>query len=277
MVLRQFPPFQAADGAFGNAKADALARHRSALAYSLMLRAHGEALMAAAADLPVAMVKGPVFSRTIYPAPNLRTFTDIDLLVAPDAEPQLALLLHKQGFQLAEYKRDPNRQEWKWLHRDNDAVMIEVHTNLVHHPELRAAMSVSFQDLAGIAETPAALLTVALVHGALHRFERLRQVVDICQAARQLKTVTEERRLELLLQSTGARWAAVVGLDLAFRLFAEPRCRELACGLGPARYSRFARLLVSPSTISSAMTSARVYHSWRRQAFRLLLKRSRAF
>jgi len=60
-VLRHFPPFQG-DPAFADARANALARHRSKLTYSLMLRTHGEALMAAAAGLPIAMVKGPVFS-----------------------------------------------------------------------------------------------------------------------------------------------------------------------------------------------------------------------
>ena len=257
-------------------KADALARHRSKLTYSLMLRSHGEAVTAAAAGLPVVIVKGPVFSRTIYPSPGLRNFTDIDLLIAPEAEPQLARVLEQQGFKLAEYDRDPDRQEWKWLHRDNDALMIEVHTNLVHHPELREAMSISYEDVAGIAETPAALLTVALVHGALERYELLRHVVDVCQAARAVDTSEEERRFEALVQQTGARFAAIAGLDLAYRLFGEPRCRELARGLGPARYTALARLLLGRSAITSTMGGTRVLHSWRRQGFRVLLKRGGA-
>jgi len=276
MVLRQFPPLQA-DATFAGVKTDALARHRSKLVYSLMLRTHGNALMTAAAGLSVVMVKGPVFSRTIYPSPGLRNFTDIDLLIAPESEPQLARLLDKEGFRLAAYDRDPNRQEWKWLHRDNEALMIEVHTNLVHHPDLRAAMSVTFHDLAGIAETPAALLTVAVVHGALERYELLRQVVDVCQAARGVDTAEEERRFEALVQRTGVRFAAIAGLDLAYRLFREPRCRDLARGLGSARHVLLARLLLDRSAVTSTMSSARVYHSWRRQGFRLLLKYSRAF
>jgi glycosyltransferase involved in cell wall biosynthesis len=274
-VLRHFPPLQC-DAVFADVKADALARHRSKLTYALMLRTHGEALMAAAAGLPVAMVKGPVFSRTIYPATGLRNFTDIDLLVAPEAEPQLARVLEKQGFKLAEYDRDPDRQEWKWLHRDNDALMIEVHTNLVHHPELRQAMSLSYEDLAGIAETPAALLTVAVMHGALERYELLRQVVDVCQAARRVDTAEEERCFEALVQKAGARFAAIAGLDLGYRLLGEPRCRELARGLGPARYTALARLLLGRSAITSTMGSTRFLHSWRRQGFRVLLKRSGA-
>jgi glycosyltransferase involved in cell wall biosynthesis len=274
-VLRHYPPFKG-DATFAGIKADALARHRSKLTYSLMLRAHGEAMMTAAVSLPVVMVKGPVFSRTIYPSQGSRNFTDIDLLIASDAEPQLARLLEQQGFRLAEYDRDPNRQEWKWLHRDNDAIMVEVHTNLVHHPELRDAISIKYEDLAGVAETPAALLTVAVVHGALERYEMLRHVVDICQAARAVVTADEERRFEALVQQTGARLAAITGLDLAYRLLGEPRCRELARGLGAARYAVLARLLLGRSAITSTMGRTRLLHSWRRQGFRILLKRGGA-
>jgi hypothetical protein len=153
--------------------------------------------------------------------------------------------------------------------------MIEVHTNLVHHPELREALSLSFDDLDGIAETPAALLTVAVVHGAMERYELLRHVVDVCQAARGIDTTAEERRFEALVQRTGARFAAVAGLDLAYRLLGEPRCRELARGLGPARHAAVARLLLGRSAIVSTMDGARVLHSWRRQGFRTLLKRRR--
>ena len=233
-LLRRFPYF--GDETFGEAKTEAVARHRSALAFSLMLRTHADAIVAAAKGLPVAVVKGPVFSRALYPEPGLRTFTDLDLLIDPEAEPELARVLDQAGFAPATYDQDPNRQEWKWHHRDNDALMIEVHTNLVHHPHLRAAMSMTYADLSGIAETPAALLGIAALHGALHRFERLRHVVDICQAARRIGTSEEERRFERLIARTRTRFAATVGLDLAYRLFEEPRCRELARELGPSRH-----------------------------------------
>jgi len=273
VVLGRFPPFVGNDPAFAEAKAMAQALHRSAVAQALMLRTNGEAVIASA-GAPAVIVKGPVFARTIYPAPNLRTFTDVDILVAPEGEPTLARVLSEAGFQSAEYERDPARQEWKWVHRENDAVMIEVHTNLVHHPHLRAVMSIGFADLAGVAETPAALLTVAATHGALHRFEQLRQVVDICQAARHVRTVEEEARLAQLVDRTRTRFAAVVALDLAYRLLDEPRCRELALGLGPVPRMNLSRMLLGRSVIASTMGETRYLHSWRRQAFRFLLKHS---
>ncbi len=178
----------------------------------------------------------------------MRTFSDLDLLVAPEAEPRLARVLDEVGFAPATYEQDPIRREWRWHHRDNDALMIEVHTNLVHHPHLREAMSMTFADLAGIASTPPALLAVATLHGALHRFERLRHAVDICQAARLIGSAEEENRFAQLIERTRTRLGAIVGLDLAYRLFAEPRCRDLAHGLGklvtqgyPACYSAVRR------------------------------------
>ena len=273
-VLRNYPPFHD-DAAFADVKADALARQRPLLAYSLMLRAQLEALLPALTGQPVVVVKGPVFARSIYPAPHLRTFTDVDLLVAPEAVKEVGQVLDAHGFSLVGCSGDAHRQEWKWVCRHHEALAIEVHTNLAHHPELRAAISLTYRDLAGVAETPAGLLTVAVVHGALDCFERLRHVVDICQAARSLVTVDQERLLQVLVERTGARLAAITGLELAFGLFAEPRCRELARALGPVRYGAAARLLLRRSVFVSAMTSVRALHSWRRQAFRLLLKRRR--
>src|SRR5262245_54299890 len=63
-LLRHFHPSTRMRRSPGQ-RAQAQVRHRSALAYAMMLRKHGEALMAAA-RLPVVMVKGRVFARTIY-------------------------------------------------------------------------------------------------------------------------------------------------------------------------------------------------------------------
>ena len=117
---------------------------------------------------------------------------------------------------------------------------------------------------------------IAIVHGATHGFERLQNVVDVYQAARALNGAEEERRFDGLMERTGARFAAIVGLDLAHRLSGEPRCRELARALGPVRRTAVARRLMSPATITSAMSGVRSLYSWRRQAFRALIKESAA-
>jgi len=57
---------------------------------------------------------------------------------------------------------------------------------------------------------------------------------------------------------------------------AEPRCRDLARGLGSDPRIALSRLLLSRAVVTSTMGDSRYLHSWRRQAFRLLLKRTRS-
>jgi hypothetical protein len=272
-LLRNWPDADQA-GEHARARAVASRRHVVRVAFSSVLRGHGEALLAAARSLPVAVVKGPVFADTLYPDRSLRPFTDIDLLVEPEAAPRLAQILEEQDFVLHEQGHEHVRQEAKWAHRGNSVLMIEVHTNMVHHPDLRRAMSLTYEDLRGDAQSPAALLAIACIHGGLHRYERLQHVVDICQAARNLETVQDERQFEALIARSGARFAAVAGLQVAYRLMHEERCRDIARALGPVRGAALARLLIGRAAITSTMRSGRLYHSWRRQGFRELLKMS---
>jgi hypothetical protein len=162
-VLRNFPPFAGdpGDRAFAGAAADARARYRTARAFVLMLRGEHAALAAGAAGLPMAVIKGPVFARALYPEPELRTFTDIDVLVAPVAEPRLATLLATRGYELADDGTASVRNEWKWIKRDNPTLMIEVHTDVVHAPSLRASLSLTYDDLAEDTETPAGWCSAA--------------------------------------------------------------------------------------------------------------------
>ncbi len=272
-VLRNFVPF-AQGPEFAKAKEDAVARRRSAAVQAMMLRQHGNALLTAATGISAAIVKGPIFARHLYPVASLRPFTDIDFLVAPDAMRPFASLLEEHGFRLFDEENGRDRKEWKWLHRENDLVMVEVQTDLVHAPSLCGALSLTYEHIGDVVETPAALLAVAVIHGALGRhFELLGHLVDICMAARKLTTIEDERRFEQLMGRTGARLAARTGLELAGRLFAEPRCLEIARALGEVRHAGLAGLLIDRSVVLSTMTSARPLHSWRRQAFRVLLKR----
>jgi hypothetical protein len=274
-VLRHFPPF-GNDCEFSAAKADAVARHRQSLAMSAMLRQCARDLMAAAAGLPVAVVKGPAFARIIYPNIAMRPYTDIDLLVAPRCVPEVSEILANDGFMRAESDNDEHRREWKWLHRDNAALMVEVQTDLVHTDSLHSALSLTYDDIAGETETAAVQLIVAVVHGGLGaHFDKLRALVDICQAARMVATPNDEARFEALVARTGARLAACTGLGLAGHLFSEPRCLDIARALGPVRYSGIGRMLIDRSVVTSTNTPERWLYSWRRQAFRQLLKQTR--
>jgi hypothetical protein len=182
--------------------------------------------------------------------------------------------LHGHGFRFAGYSRqDPRRGEANWPHQANPLLNVEVHTNLVHGPSLQPSISLTYAEIEDDPTSPAALLMIALMHGAMHNFEKLRYLVDICQAARALPTVEQERALDRLATRTGGRLAARFGLELAGRAFAEPRCLELAKGLGKVDNVRFARMLIGRSVVLSADTRWRNLFAWRRNGFRTLLKR----
>ena len=269
-TLRHFP-ISIGDPRFEQAHLEANSRRVEALALSTMLRYHGGVILAAAESLPVTLVKGPVFADRMYP-PGLRPFGDIDLLAAPTALPQLASILRAQGFRRIEAGIDPTRLEDKWVHSDNEVLSIEVHTNLVHSARMREAFSLTYYDIEGNVDTPGTLLAIATMHGAMHYFAWLRHVVDICQAARAVTTSIEESRFELLADHTGTRLAGIIGLMLAYRLFDEVRCLEIARALGPTREFRFARLLIEGAVVSATMNGRFVYNAWRRFVFRELLR-----
>lgn len=274
-VLRHFP-WPDDDHAFAAARAKATERHRKGLSVALMLRQQADELVPQISHLPVALVKGPIFARTLYPDPSLRLFGDIDLLAAPEAVPDLEGVLRDHGFDPAEPANSLAARERKWVHRDNAALLVEVQTNLVHAPSLQGTLSLSFEDIAGKVGTPAAQLLVAVVHGGLGgHFDQLRSLVDICQAARALRTAGDETDFEALVSRTGTRFVAKSGLELAGRILKEPRCFSIANAIGPAPHIALARSLLNQRVVMSTMTSRRWMHSWRRQTFRYLMKQQR--
>jgi hypothetical protein len=76
-----------------------------------------------------------------------------------------------------------------------------------------------------------------------------------------------------MIGRTGARLAAVIGLELAGTIFQDSRCLEIASALKPARYSRLAGRLLGKAVITSTMGDRRALYSWRRQIVRELMKR----
>lgn len=271
-VMRNLAP-RFEDDDFAEVRAAALLKRRETAAFTIMLRQHADHILAAARDLPVTMVKGRAFAEDIYPHVSMRGFTDVDLLAAPSAIAPLEDILRAQGFQFVDWDHDPARLEAKWIHKDNPTLLVEVHSNLVHHPGLRRRMSLAYDDFEGAPRAPAAHLMIAIMHGALHQYERLRQMVDILQAARALRTRADEAQFERLVARSGGHLAATVGLNLAARMFDEPRCRDIARALGHTRHMPLAKVLISRRVVTSTMNAMRPLHTWRRKAFRSLLKR----
>jgi hypothetical protein len=260
---------------------EAVARRNAATGFSLMLRQRAERVMrrARAAGLRATVVKGPVFADGLYADRALRRFTDIDVLVAPEDVGALGEALAAEGFTLREANPSGAPKEWKWVDGEHEAVAVEVQTDLVHAASLGSSLALRHGDLVGEKGTddparPAALLAVASIHGAAHQFDRLLHVVDICQAARRLGDGEELGDFVDIVERCGARFAAVAGLDLAARLFDEPRCRAIAAALAPVRQRGLARSVLSGAVVASTMSRRRPLHSWRRSLFREMLKRS---
>jgi hypothetical protein len=80
-------------------------------------------------------------------------------------------------------------------------------------------------------------------------------------------------RFEDLVKAANARFVAVAGLELAGRIFREPRCTSIARELGSVSYTGLAGLLLGKGSVMSTMDENRARHGWRRQAFRWLMKR----
>lgn len=273
-AMRHYPAF-APDAPLTAAGADGVRRLRADAAFALMLRREAETLMADASGLPATIVKGPVFATGIYPEASLRCFTDIDILAAPQAISALGDILDRRGYRLAERSPPHDPREWKWLHRDNERLMVELQTDLIHAASLNGALSLPYAIIADAPHSAASLLLVALVHGAAHQFERLQQIVDICQAARAIAWPAEQRRFEAMVDRANARFVAVTGLRLAASVLNEPRCAGIARALGPVRYGNLARMLIDRTVVMATMNNSRMRHAWRRQAYRELIKRQR--
>jgi hypothetical protein len=270
-VLQNFMGFKQ-DGPFAPSYEAARGLNRANVAFSLMLTHEADLLVKRLEGLRATVVKGPTFARKLYPSPMLRPFSDIDVLVDRNDRAEVEEILKGLGYYLAE-KRE---YEFKWLSRINDRVMVEVQTDLVHAESLRRGMTLSYGTIARSPESPASLLIIALVHGAKHQYERLQHLVDICQAARGLKS-TDEVDLDTLLAATNTRFAAITGLLLAGRIFRDQRCKFIAREIGSTGLlNTLASHLLGRAVIMSTMDERRAIYNWRRLAFRLLLRNRRS-
>jgi putative nucleotidyltransferase-like protein len=230
--------------------------------------AHDLLNLAARAGLPVALAKGADFAEAAYGGLHNRTFTDIDLLVRPDAEAAVGDILAGLGFMSQEPPlKHASRTERKWTkpHPHAGTILVEVHTDMVHTPELRRHMSLTYDAYADPAKggvTPAARLIMAALHGATsHLFARLQYVVDGLMIAR-LGVDAEE--LAERAKLSGARLPLATNLRLAAEIYGCPHSRELFDTLQPVPWSRVERRI---------MTAAMVISSKGPQRWRLLPRR----
>ncbi|RJT42649.1 hypothetical protein D3227_01995 [Mesorhizobium waimense] len=243
---------------------------------SMLLQYHGDRIMKAlAADkIPARIVKGPAFARKLYRNVADRPFTDIDILVEPARLDDANRVIAASGFRLCSGEaQSQDLQEFKWLEKENSSLLIELHGNLVHDSGMRRRLSLGFKELRAIdgdeADTPAALLTIAIVHASGgHKFHRLQLCVDVLQGVRALQTPDAEARLLEAARMTGIELELATVLDVTGRLFDEPRGLELANRIRPDLGIRLARWLITRDTLLGVNSRNRMRSRLRRDAFR---------
>jgi len=250
----------------------------------LMLRRQAEELIAALAQrrIPAVVIKGPLFADRLYPTPGLRTFTDLDVLVARESLAGTEEVMHGLGYSSkpANMKYNTDYGEECFVRPGSADGAVEIHWNLVNSPSLRRGLSVELSDLqltrpaapqAGqICLTPASLLLIAAVHGAAsHSFDRLQPLCDVCQAARGAAGEIDTDWLTEAAGRTGSSLALTAGLGLAGRVLNEPACGRLLRRLDLPGAGGLWKVLLTPGVVLRAHA---LIDSPRRSLFRQLLK-----
>ena len=165
--------------------------------------------------------------------------------------------------------------EYKFTHPQHPIVLIELHGNLVHYPSLRRRTSFGLSELLeageGDGEAPIALLATAIVHASLgHKFDKLQILVDVLQAARQLKTDDYDKAANILITLRLGLECAVC-LSVVGELFDDETARALAMHFRSGALVKVGRSLITPDSIVQAPSNTKLSSSWRRRkTFRLL-------
>ena len=233
---------------------------------------------AARRGLSVAVVKGPAAADDLYPSPELRAFSDLDLLVEPDAHPDADTMLQEMGYEpIVEQglrHDEPYGQTAFTRSRGGLDVRIELHRDLVNSPSLQRGVSVGYADLEPGVDgqlSREAHLVVAVVHGGTsHQFDRLKFLVDVWQIVRNGVGDLDLDRLRGLVARAGAARSLAMACWLTGRIFDCAPAGELAKLLGVGAPSLLDRLVLSPSVV---LPTRAPFETLRRQMYRSLLKR----
>ncbi|RUX96046.1 nucleotidyltransferase family protein [Mesorhizobium sp. M7D.F.Ca.US.004.01.2.1] len=251
---------------------------------SMLLQYHGDRIMKglAADNVPARIVKGPVFARKLYRNVADRPFTDIDILVEPANLARANRVIAACGFELGSNEAESYElQEFKWLEKENWSLLVELHGDLVHDTGMRRRLSLGFRELRAIdgeaTDTPAALLTIAIVHAAGgHKFHRLQLCIDVLQGVRALQSPEAEARLFDAARMTGIELELAVVLNVTGQLFEESRALELAGRIKPDLSIRLARRLITTNTLLGVNSRDKLGSRLRRDAFRWIQRLAKA-
>ena len=183
--------------------------------------------------------KGPVLAEKVYGNIGLRTFADLDLLVARHDLPRIVTLLLGHGFRL---DIDLSEEQYhKLAERNHHAVMIRDGVPVELHWELSGryfSRGVYFEALAGRAERVTLscqrlltlggedLLIYLCVHGCRHHWVQLDAVCCVAEFVKR-RTDLDWDLLWRLAGEMGAAQMVALGLSLAGSMLAVQLPREV--------------------------------------------------
>lgn len=155
-------------------------------------------------NLPLLVLKGPALAATLYPAPELRPFDDLDLCVPTSAGPAAAALLLRLGYleepypaESARADRDPAGLEGAAFHRQfsspDGRVLVDLHADpyqLGLRPRAEADLWRRARPLPGrrrlLMLAPTDQVVQLAVHAHKHGFSRLLWLKDLDLLVRRL-------------------------------------------------------------------------------------------
>jgi hypothetical protein len=178
--------------------------------------------------------KGPALSALAYGSVTARSYTDLDLVVEPDALPAVEQAMIAAGYQRVGSDADRARSRGhRWHHqyrREDNRAFVEIHWAFTYRSwgfarDLGPLMArgetvtVAGEDVATFARED--LVILLAVHGAKHFWERLLWVVDIARLAEPQVGVDWSRVVGEATR-TGTRRMVLIALALARDLFGAP-------------------------------------------------------
>lgn len=195
------------------------------------------------AGIEVRPFKGPSLAQRCYGDLALRPFRDVDLLVRRDTVRAAAGILAELEFRPPPGREPPDRTELTWGKElpllGPGGVVVELHWALV--PRMygldldpgrgpRGPFGSAPDGGIGRSDGPAPcsseeLLLYLCIHGGLHRWARLKWVVDVAELLR--TTELDGRALGRMARTCGAERLLGIGLRLARGLLAAPVPPEL--------------------------------------------------
>lgn len=243
------------------------------IAPTMQIAAVARSLRDSLSGFPAIIVKGIDFAENAYGGVHLRSFGDVDILVRANAADALGELLRRSGFVPHGHERHADDYaERQWINGAPGAtgtILVEVHTDLVHTPELRRRLSLTYDRhvIDGGNVTPAARLVLAALHGATsHLFGRLQYVVDGLTIAR---TAVDLGELRERAESSGAALPVFTMLRLAGEIYGCAKSAALAAKMEPRGMARLERRLITAPMVLAAKSPGR----WRLLAQRHIYRR----